>query len=53
MTLLETAPVHAPTLEEQIQKSIALLNRKDKYVVYVGRTGERIDGYAIVDDEKG
>jgi Na+-translocating ferredoxin:NAD+ oxidoreductase subunit G len=26
---------------------------KDKYVVYVARTGERVDGYAVIDDEKG
>jgi hypothetical protein len=29
------------------------LSRKDKYVVYVARTGERVDGYGVVDDEKG
>lgn len=26
---------------------------KGKYLVYVGQTGERIDGFAVVDDEKG
>ena len=26
---------------------------KGKYLVYVGQTGEHIDGYAVVDDEKG
>lgn len=26
---------------------------KGKYLVYVGQTGDHIDGYAIVDDEKG
>lgn len=26
---------------------------KGKYLVYVGQTGERVDGFAVVDDEKG
>src|SRR6476646_8059310 len=49
MTLLENPPVHAPTLEEQIQKSIALLNRKDKYIVSVDEyVSFRRDGFLIV-----
>ena len=33
----------------------ALGNRvkKDKYVVFVAKTGEHVDGYAVIDDEKG
>jgi Na+-translocating ferredoxin:NAD+ oxidoreductase subunit G len=26
---------------------------KEKYVVYVAKTGDKIDGYAVIDDEKG
>jgi ectoine hydroxylase-related dioxygenase (phytanoyl-CoA dioxygenase family) len=50
MTLMETHPAaEAPTLEGQIQKSIALLNRKDKYIVSVDEyVSFRRDGFLIV-----
>lgn len=35
------------------ERSAGLKATKGKYLVYIGQTGERIDGYAVVDDEKG
>lgn len=30
-----------------------MMASKGKYLVYVGQTGDRVDGFAVVDDEKG
>ena len=40
---------HAPAL----RSALGYLPPKESYVVFVATTGERVDGYAVVDDEKG
>jgi Na+-translocating ferredoxin:NAD+ oxidoreductase RnfG subunit len=45
---LETKP-HAAALKARL----GALPPKDKYVVFVARTGDRVDGYAVIDEERG
>lgn len=46
--VLETR-AHGATLK----KLLGYTPPRDKYVVFVAKTGEKVDGYAIVDDEPG
>jgi Na+-translocating ferredoxin:NAD+ oxidoreductase RnfG subunit len=36
-----------------VEKALGEPVKKEKYVVFVAKTGARIDGYAVIDDEKG
>lgn len=39
--------------KQRLESKLGVALGKDHWVVFVARTGERIDGYAIVDDEMG
>lgn len=43
------------TLEqrERLTRVLGYAPRKPSYTIYVAKTGDRVDGYAIMDDEKG
>jgi Na+-translocating ferredoxin:NAD+ oxidoreductase subunit G len=45
---LETAAIEKP-----LRDILGYRPSKDKYVVFVAKSGDRVDGYAIVDEEKG
>jgi len=36
-----------------VERALGEKVAKDRYVVYVARSGERVDGFAVVDEEKG
>lgn len=38
---------------KEVQRLLGYTPKKKKYVVFVGRTADKIDGYAIIDDEQG
>ena len=46
--VVETA-AHRQLLRERV----GIVPAKDRYYVFVARTGERVDGYAVIDTEKG
>ncbi len=45
---VEGAPKHA-----ELAKLLGYAPKKESYVVFVAKTGDRIDGYAVVDEEMG
>jgi Na+-translocating ferredoxin:NAD+ oxidoreductase RnfG subunit len=42
-----------PTHEKELRRALGYLPKKKTYAVFVARTGDRVDGYAFIDDEMG
>ena len=45
--------LEAPRQRAEIAKMIGYQPKKQSYVVFIAKTGDRVDGYAVIDEEMG
>lgn len=52
-TRVSYVKVHTGAVAAELKAQLGYLPTKSTYVVFVGRTGDQVDGYAVVDEEMG